>query len=109
MAEKSHDKQVKHGERASNAVRLGMSDNNTPPNDTETLPETLPETMSEAEKRALLDKLRAQHRHLDTDIKALYDLGVTDMLKIARMKKMKLQIKDRIAALEDDMTPDIIA
>lgn len=64
---------------------------------------------TEQGKLAELAELRAEHRHLDTNIRALYDLGVTDMLKIARMKKLKLQIKDRIAALEDELTPDIIA
>ena len=71
--------------------------------------ETVPAELSDVEKIALLEKLRAEHRHLDSDIRALYDLGITDMLKIARMKKLKLRIKDRIAALEDDITPDIIA
>jgi len=28
---------------------------------------------------------------------------------VSHMKKMKLKIKDRITALEDDLTPDIIA
>lgn len=82
-----------------------MSDDISPLSDME----TVPAEMSEAEKAALLEKLRAEHRHLDTDIRALYDLGVSDMLKIARMKKLKLRIKDRIAVLEDEITPDIIA
>lgn len=69
----------------------------------------LPDDMSDSDKLAMLEKLRAEHRHLDSDIRALYDLGINDMLKIARMKKLKLRIKDRIMALEDDITPDIIA
>lgn len=82
-----------------------MSDEHLPLSEVE----ALPEDMSDAEKIAMLDKLRMEHRHLDTDIKALYDLGITDMLKMARMKKLKLRIKDRISSLEDDITPDIIA
>lgn len=58
---------------------------------------------------AKLEQLRAEHRRLDTDIKALHDLGITDMLKMARLKKLKLRLKDQITALEDKLTPDIIA
>ena len=82
-----------------------MSDDHSQLNDID----TLPEDMTDAQKLAMLEKLRKEHKHLDADIRALYDLGITDMLKIARMKKMKLKIKDRITALEDDLTPDIIA
>ncbi len=56
-----------------------------------------------------LGELRAQHRHLDDEISALQTMGVTDMLKIQRMKKTKLALKDKIRVLEDQITPDIIA
>lgn len=56
-----------------------------------------------------LTELRKAHRHLDNEVTALHSNGVTDMLKIARLKKMKLRLKDQIAALEDQITPDIIA
>ncbi len=56
-----------------------------------------------------LDELRAQHRHLDNEISALQTMGVNDMLKLQRMKKTKLVLKDKIRALEDQITPDIIA
>jgi len=82
-----------------------MSDDHSQLNDID----ALPENMTDTQKLAMLEKLRKEHKHLDADIRALYDLGITDMLKIARMKKMKLKIKDRITALEDDLTPDIIA
>lgn len=65
--------------------------------------------LNDIDSLARLEQLRAEHRRLDTDIKALHELGITDMLKIARLKKMKLRLKDRIAALEDKLTPDIIA
>ena len=56
-----------------------------------------------------LKQLREQHRQLDTEIHALRETGAVDMLKTGRMKKIKLKLKDRIAALEDSLTPDIIA
>jgi len=56
-----------------------------------------------------LSELRVEHRHLDNEIAALQMMGVTDMLKIQRMKKTKLALKDQIRILEDTITPDIIA
>lgn len=61
---------------------------------------------------ALLEKLaelRVEHRHLDQEITALLDTGAIDMINIARMKKQKLRLKDKIALIEDKVTPDIIA
>ncbi len=56
-----------------------------------------------------LAALRREHRSIDREIDALIETGVADMLKIRRMKKVKLALKDRIRALEDELTPDIIA
>lgn len=56
-----------------------------------------------------LKQLRDEHRQLDNEIRALRETGAVDMLKIGRMKKVKLRLKDRIAAIEDSLTPDIIA
>lgn len=58
---------------------------------------------------AQISALREEHRRLDDEITALYTQGVTDMMKIARMKKQKLKLKDRIAHLTDLVNPDIIA
>ncbi len=57
----------------------------------------------------LLKDLKVEHRILDTEIIALRENGATDMLNIARMKKQKLAIKDKIARIENEITPDIIA
>ena len=67
---------------------------------------------SQIDKEAIkleLSDLRNQHRQLDSEINALRETGAVDMLKIVRMKKIKLKLKDKIAALEDSLTPDIIA
>jgi len=34
---------------------------------------------------------------------------VADMLKVRRMKKIKLSLKDQITFIENQITPDIIA
>ena len=65
--------------------------------------------VNEAELLTMLSELRAEHRRIDDEIKALYEIGVTDMLKIGRMKKIKLSIKDQMTYLENQITPDIIA
>jgi hypothetical protein len=63
----------------------------------------------ERELRDLLAKLTAEHRDLDDEIVALEGAGRVDQLLIKRLKKKKLQLKDQITAVEDQLTPDIIA
>jgi hypothetical protein len=63
----------------------------------------------ERELRELLVKLRTEHRDLDSEIVALEASGQGDQLQIKRLKKRKLQLKDHITAVEDKLTPDIIA
>ncbi len=59
--------------------------------------------------RVELEVARREHRDLDEAIHALEDTGRADLLTIRRLKKRKLMIKDQIARLEDQLTPDIIA
>lgn len=59
--------------------------------------------------RAELQALRQEHRDLDDSIAALEAGTFPDMLQIRRLKKRKLVLKDRIARIEDELTPDIIA
>lgn len=59
--------------------------------------------------RAQLQMLKMEHRDLDDAINALIELGSTQQLQIARLKRTKLSKKDQIAALEDQLIPDIIA
>lgn len=59
--------------------------------------------------RVQLEVLRREHRDLDDAIAALDAKGIGDMLTLRRLKKQKLMLKDRIAAIEDELTPDIIA
>lgn len=67
------------------------------------------EMMSDEVLQVKLEVLRREHRDLDEAIRALEDKGTGDALTIRRLKKQKLQLKDRIAVLEDQLTPDIIA
>jgi hypothetical protein len=63
----------------------------------------------EQEIRRELAELRQEHRDLDLAIAAMAESGTVDTIRIQRMKKRKLLLKDRIAALEDRRLPDIIA
>ncbi|NDR59408.1 MULTISPECIES: YdcH family protein [Aliiruegeria] len=60
-------------------------------------------------KHVKLRVLIREHRDLDDAITALEGTGTADPLTIRRLKKQKLSLKDRIAVLEDQITPDIIA
>lgn len=56
-----------------------------------------------------VERLRQEHRDLDAAIDALMAVGAGDLLQLQRLKKRKLLLRDRIANLEDALTPDIIA
>ncbi|MGD2131927.1 MAG: DUF465 domain-containing protein [Maricaulaceae bacterium] len=59
--------------------------------------------------RARLEELREEHGALDAAVDALAVNGAADQLKVARLKKRKLHLKDQISFLEDQLSPDIIA
>jgi hypothetical protein len=63
----------------------------------------------EIELRAQLARLRQEHRDLDVAIEALHIAPGSDLLQVQRLKKRKLQLRDRIIQIEDQLTPDIIA
>ena len=56
-----------------------------------------------------LEDLRAEHRQLDERIQALSSEPTGDQLELARLKRRKLMLKDRIQRMLDASTPDIIA
>ncbi|MEL6648481.1 MAG: YdcH family protein [Pseudomonadota bacterium] len=64
---------------------------------------------SEDVLRVELEEFRRQHRDLDEAIAALEDKNTSDPLTIKRLKQQKLRLKDRIAWIQDRLTPDIIA
>ena len=67
-------------------------------------------TMSQQDLlKAELARLRDEHRGLDAEIAELADSALSDRLALQRLKKRKLFLKDRIARIEDQLYPDIIA
>jgi len=63
----------------------------------------------ERELRAQLARLQQEHRDLDAAIAALQETPGSDLIQVQRLKKRKLQLRDRITFIEDQLTPDIIA
>jgi hypothetical protein len=63
----------------------------------------------ERELQTELARLQQEHRDLDAAIDALHQSPAPDLLRLQRLKKRKLQLRDRIAFIEDQITPDIIA
>ena len=65
--------------------------------------------MGDEEIQRRLAVLRIEHRDLDDSIQALLASAHIDQLQLARLKRRKLRLRDEIAALEDQLIPDIIA
>ncbi|CAK7257639.1 DUF465 domain-containing protein [Shinella yambaruensis] len=62
----------------------------------------------QAELRLAVARLRQEHEDYDAAINAMIQIGC-EALRIQRMKKKKLVLKDKISKLEDQIIPDIIA
>jgi hypothetical protein len=68
--------------------------------------------MTDAEEQALrvrLAELIEEHRDLDAAIDVMIETGPADQLRMTRLKKRKLQLKDQMSQIEDQLLPDIIA
>lgn len=65
--------------------------------------------MEDSDLETRLAELQQEHRDLDHAIHALQDQGVSDQLRVQRLKKKKLHLRDQIAAVANMMVPDIIA
>lgn len=65
------------------------------------------EELNNIRKRVV--ELKLEHRDLDDAIEVMIATGTFEELKIKRMKRRKLQLKDDIARLENTLIPDILA
>jgi hypothetical protein len=65
--------------------------------------------MNDDESAADVEALRAEHRRLDEQIRVLSSEPMGDQLELARLKRRKLQLKDKIQRILDLNVPDIIA
>lgn len=68
--------------------------------------------LSDTDKNALkieLATISTEHRKLDSEIRRMIEDGSYDQLKIQRLKRKKLRLKDEIIVIESKLLPDIIA
>jgi hypothetical protein len=59
--------------------------------------------------RVRLKELRVAHRDLDTTIEQLISDPAIDQIRIKRLKKRRLALKDTIVRLESDLIPNLNA
>jgi hypothetical protein len=59
--------------------------------------------------RTELKELRSAHRDLDVAITELSSIPHVDQLRIRRLKKQKLRLKDMISKMESQLIPDLNA
>ncbi|MGH8162342.1 MAG: YdcH family protein [Gammaproteobacteria bacterium] len=59
--------------------------------------------------RRRLDLLCAEHHELDEEIAALAGAPHTDQLKLRRMKKHKLELREEIERIKSALIPDLNA
>ncbi len=65
--------------------------------------------MDETEARSWLEEMRVEHRDLDEIIRHLIETRHDDTMRIQRLKKRKLRLKDMIGKLESQLIPDLDA
>jgi hypothetical protein len=68
-----------------------------------------PVELDEPRLRSRLAELRTEHEDLDAAVTALEAAPMPDQIRIARLKKKKLALRDEMVRIEDLLTPDIIA
>ncbi len=61
------------------------------------------------ELKERLEQMKLEHRDLDIIIEQLIDTPPVDFVRLQRLKKRKLAIKDSISKIESMLLPDIIA
>jgi len=59
--------------------------------------------------RSDLQELKIEHRDLDQAIAALVQDLAVDQVRLRRLKKRKLILKDMIASMESELIPDLNA
>ena len=61
------------------------------------------------ELESWLDELKTRHNDLDVVVQHLIDTRHHDSMRIQRLKKQKLQLKEQIVKLQSRLIPDLDA
>ncbi|MFH1044477.1 MAG: DUF465 domain-containing protein [Pseudomonadota bacterium] len=59
--------------------------------------------------RRRISELQTEHRDLDDTIARLVENPLPDQLRLQRLKKRKLLLKDQLTHLERQLDPDVLA
>ena len=62
-----------------------------------------------AAQRQRISELQMEHRDLDDAIARLSENPLPDQLRMQRLKKRKLLLKDQLTCLERQLDPDVLA
>ena len=73
------------------------------------MPNLLEVTLDLEELESWLDELKTRHNDLDVVVQHLIDTRHHDSMRIQRLKKQKLQLKEQIVKLESRLIPDLDA
>ena len=65
--------------------------------------------VEEQDLQRWLEELRIEHRDLDEVIAHLVETRHHDSMRIQRLKKRKLKLKDMISKVESELIPDLDA
>jgi hypothetical protein len=79
------------------------------PDDMDPTVRELPISAETVALRSQMALLKQEHKDLDESILALEAVPQPDQILIARLKRKKLAVRDKISTIEDKINPDIIA
>ncbi len=66
-------------------------------------------SLDQAELQDWLEELRVRHNDLDVVIQHLIDTNHHDSMRIQRLKKQKLSLKEQITKIQSQLIPDLDA
>ena len=67
------------------------------------------ESLTQQQIKRRLSALKKEHGELDSLLESEQKRPAADLIRVRRLKKRKLALKDEIARLENMLLPDIIA